>query len=72
MQCWTPVCPELGWVLTARTVSDKDVATEPTWMSLWRVLAVSTRPNSPTGFKYAEQHRILSYFTLSPGRLMVV
>ena len=41
------VYPEPGWVVTARTVSDKDVATEPTWMSSWRVLAIITHPGSP-------------------------
>ncbi|MGB7450679.1 MAG: hypothetical protein WBM36_00970, partial [Lysobacterales bacterium] len=40
-------CPELGWVLTARTVSDMDVATERTWMCSQRVLAIDTRPGSP-------------------------
>ena len=39
--------PELGWVLTARTVSDREVATELTRTYLQRVLAVNTHPGSP-------------------------
>ena len=37
---------ELGWVVTARTVSDMDVAPELTGMYSQRVLAVITRPGS--------------------------
>ena len=40
-------CPEQGWVLGARTVSDRDVATELTGMYSQRVLAVGTHPGSP-------------------------
>ena len=28
----------------------QEVATEPTWMSLWRVLAITTHPGSPPTF----------------------
>jgi len=39
--------PEPGWVVGARTVSDKDVATELTGKYSQRVLAVNTHPGSP-------------------------
>ena len=39
--------PEPGWVVIAGTVSDRDVATEPTRMYLWRVLAITTHSGSP-------------------------
>ena len=42
-----PTRPELGWELIARTVSDREVATELTRTYLQRVLAINTLPGSP-------------------------
>ena len=40
-------CPEPEWLVITRTVSDREVATEPTGTCLWRVLAITSHPGSP-------------------------
>jgi len=65
-------CPEPGWELGARTVSDKDVATEFTGMYLQRVLAVNTHPGSPTDELSETAVGRIHFFQNVYGRLILV
>ena len=64
------MCPEPGWVVGARTVSDREVATERTRMYLQRVLAVTTHPGSPLE-NTVRQQWCINYVGDKPDRFFV-